>query len=470
MRQIWIQTKTRHQLYLDQINGQTAEVLFHKITDFQTGDILYGTVKQVDQRLKACFIDVGQGQIAYLPYRYMVEEKVSRGDWLLVQIERLATSSKYMTVTTKLQIKDDTLVYSPFETSIHVSHKLTSEERSYLIDLLSPYVNEGLIVRTKANQLDQTTLINGLERLKTVYKQINEMPIKKGLAYRQSHPFITALQQADLSDVDRIIVDEPDIKQKILSVLPHVSDRLNLDRHYLHHRPYGYESLADELTRRQISLPSGATLMIDQTEALTAVDVDFGSYRVHQQTEPDYMVINREAVTQLAKSLKERNIYGAIIVDLLNMKSNDEQQDIINVLKHINKQSSASIHIVGFTKLGMLELTRKREVSNSYQFFGIDQRTLAPTEHYFLQQLEEELCWFNEDRSIDVIHLEVDSNYSSMIKPFLKLLHETHKFHFPLYISAKKGLQSPYQLYKIGDAHWLLSRYEDEALSIDKAF
>ncbi|MET3682539.1 ribonuclease G [Alkalibacillus flavidus] len=471
MRQIWIQTKTAHRVYLDTNDGQIHDVAFYQANDDQIGDILYGTVDQIDERLNVCFLDVGGGRRVYLPFQSLYNHTVRRGDYLLVQVERLATQSKLATVTTNIQFKTDALVYLPLESGVRISHKLSETERDRLSALWSASdIDGGIVVRTKASQQDGEVLRDQLNRLIKHYQSIDYNRLQKGRVLSLYDPFIEQLANEDPETIDRLIVDTEDMKEKIRQFVPSLAENVTLDRRFYHHKPYAYHQLAEYLTKRHIRLSNGASIVIDRAEALTAIDVDFGSYQSKQTSEPSYMVINREAVQATSRVLRERNLSGAIIVDLLNMKTSKEQKDVIKVMKQQTALDYQETHVVGFTTLGMLEVTRKRTGVSSYQLFGIDERSLDRKTDFILNELEEVMCWYQEDTSFECLQIDVRSDMVQTMKSYLKQLQANHQFHFHVFIHEKKSLQEAYQLYKIGNVAWLLSQVENEGLSIDKLF
>ncbi|GAA0456893.1 ribonuclease E/G [Alkalibacillus silvisoli] len=471
MRKIYLQKKTNHQLLYEFIDGTLENIKFQTASDLRIGDIASGVVHQVDQRLKACFVDIGQSELAYLPFDKIYNNQVHRGERLIFQVERLATNSKKLSLTTFVKVSDQYLVYSPFESSINISKKLSDEVQEQIRQRLSEIITrEGIIVRTKAVNLTNSELHQSLEHLRQKWHTIKQSKQSKGIIYRSKDQFNQFIQFTPHNQIDEIIVDDQQVSQKLKIDNPELADQIYYDRQFYVHKPYHLTTIADKLTGRKVKMKNGAYLTIDRTEALTAIDVDFGSYLSHSGKNAPYMDINSQAAKECAKQLRLRNISGAIVIDFLNMKSKREQQQVSNIFREEANQDGVEVYIVGFTRLGMLEVTRKRMDENIYQFLGIDERTLIEDDEFKLKHLEEDLLAYDSNPDIECVHIEMTSGRLFNWKLKLNQLNELHRFEFECYISQNDTLHEPYKLYKIGDVDWLLSRAKEREINVDKLF
>ncbi|MDQ0351153.1 ribonuclease G [Alkalibacillus filiformis] len=471
MRKIYLQTKTSHQMIYDFEDGHLTNIKYQKAEHLQVGDIVSGIIHQVDKRLKAAFVDIGQSDLAYLAFENVYNGQVHKGERLILQVERLATKTKKASLSTMIQLKSDALVYLPLENSINISNKLNTDEQEQLKEKLDHIVDHGgVVARTVAGQLDYNELKQQYNQLKSKWDTVSRHNQSKGVLLKEQNLFSQLLRSVSCSAVDELIVDDLDKVQIYKQSFDHLSHLIQYDRQFYSNKPISITELYELLANRHVKLNNGATITIDQTEALTAIDVDFGSFKDETSKHPPYMDINVKAAKESAKQIRNRNISGAIVIDFLNMKTKREQQMVMNVFREEAENDDAQVHVVGFTRLGMLEVTRKRINENIYQFLGVDERSLGITDAFSYKELEENLLVYEANPDVDCVLVEVQPHQIVNWKAMIERIAHHHRFHFECYISQNGSLHTPYKLYKIGDVNWLLSRQEEGQLNIDKVF
>ncbi|GEN46412.1 ribonuclease E/G [Alkalibacillus haloalkaliphilus] len=471
MRKIYLQTKTAHQMIYDFEDGHLKNIKYQKAENLQVGDIVSGVVHQVDQRLKAAFVDIGQSDLAYLAFDQVYNGQVHKGERLILQVERLATKTKKASVSSMIQLKSDALVYLPLENSINISNKLNADEQVQLKEKLDQIVDHGgVVARTVAGQLSFNELKEQYTHLKSKWDIVSRHHQSKGVILKEQSLFNQFLQSVSHSGVDKMIVDDLDKVQAFKQSFDHLSHLIQYDRQFYSNKPISITELYEQLSNRHVKLKNGAAITIDQTEALTAIDVDFGSFKDETSKHPPYLDINVEAAKESAKQIRNRNISGAIVIDFLNMKTKREQQMVMNVFRDEAENDDVKVHVVGFTRLGMLEVTRKRVNENVYQFLGVDERSLAKYDTFSYKELEENLLVYEANPDVDCVLVEVEPHQIVNWKTMIEKIAYRHRFHFECYIGQNNSLHAPYKLYKIGDVNWLLSRQEEGQLNIDKVF
>ncbi|PKR79115.1 hypothetical protein CEY16_05020 [Halalkalibacillus sediminis] len=476
MRKLLIQSTTQLQMLMDITDGELNNVLFQNRDDYHVGDIFLGTVKNVDQRIGAAFVNLPEGDVAYLALgKNSADQKVHNGQKIIVQVIQTPRQSKTVTVTKHIEWKNEWFVYSPFGNGCKVSSKLNEEEK----DRLQQYwkslkMDGGVTIRTAAQGIDFDEFSKVLQNLNSKWRELEQVASdekKPKLIVRGPNVWDDFLSRLSLEEIDEIVVDSTELKQHAKQRHYRLAEKIKFDRLFFNHKPFDMATLIERLTTRHVPLKNGANLTVDRTEAFTVIDVDTGSFR--HQGSPQTMVrqVNSEAARESLRQLRLRQSSGAIIIDFINMASKKDQQEILSIMKEEIRKDSIPIHIVGFTKLGFLELTRKRVYPDVYTQFGVTLNHQLNSDEYFRYKIEEDLL-MHKTNTADVVHLDVGTVAERGIfsKDYLKNLNEKHNFHFELYLTENLSLQKPYQLYKIGEAEWLLNRLQKQGKKVDKLF
>ncbi|WP_188206282.1 ribonuclease E/G [Alkalibacillus aidingensis] len=474
MRKIYLQTKTNHQLLWDLLDGQITHVQYQQKSAYQIGDMVMGVVQQIDERIQACFVDIGLSDLAYLPLSSIDREsRIFRGQALLLQVKRLSGKGKSMTLSPQVELKNPYMIYLPGESVIKYSNKLNEDDylrvKHHLEEVVAP--DEGVIVRTRAKNATKEQLHQAFFNLKTTWERIERFRAKgyKGFVDRTQDRMYQYLSRLKPEEVDEVVCDDLTTTQHLKESNPQLNEVIHYDRRFAIHKPFSFERTGEMLTSRKVKLASGASITIDRAEALTAIDIDTGSYRGNKSKEEAVKEINLEAAKECARQLRIRELSGAIIIDFLNVKSKHHQHDIIKVFKQEATVDDVPVHIAGFTNLGMLEVTRKRMYQDAYQFFGMQDRCMQWANNHYQAKLEEDLLTY-EASIVEYLQVKVRSDDYHSYKKYIKELNEQHQFHFDCYLTQDSSLQAPYQLFKIGEVAWLLNRMKEEGNHVDKLF
>ncbi len=359
----------------------------------QVGDIYLCRVKNVVKNICAAFVEIGKGENAYLslhekePAVYGAGHRARengvpcQGELLLVQMAKEAQKSKPPTVTTRLDIPGRYVVLTHGRCHVAVSSKITDgTERERLCGILREYQNDafGFIARTCSQGVPEELLRRDVDSLRETYEQI----IKTGChgvqgqkVYGAPPEYVQQLQNRYGDLEDAVVTDIPEVYETLKTYLsenePQFADRLSL---YTDAYPliklHSLETQIEKLLREKVWLKSGGFLVIQPTEALVSIDVNTGkAVSGKKSTEDTYFHINLEAATEIARQLRLRNLSGIILVDFIDMKEESHRQELLTGLKRELQKDSIKTVLVDMTKLGLVEITRKKLRSPIHEVF-----------------------------------------------------------------------------------------------------
>ena len=353
------------------------------------GNVYYGRVVRVLPGMQSAFVDIGLARTAFLHVADIWEERaasalavtsprpiekiLAEGQDLLVQVLKDPLGSKGARLTTQLSIAGRLLVYLPQERHIGISQRIEGEAerealRNRIQSLLPADENGGFIVRTMAESASDAELGADIAYLRHLYGEI------KSRAHGAKAP---ALLHHDLSlaqrvlrdlvnpDTTRVAIDSRENFQKLTAFsqayMPQVTGLLE---HYTGERPlfdlYGVEEEIQKALGRRVDLKSGGYLIIDQTEAMTTIDVNTGGFVGLKNFDDTIFKTNLEATLTIARQLRLRNLGGIIIVDFIDMESEEHRHAVLGELNKALGQERTRMSVSGFTALGLVEMTRKR--------------------------------------------------------------------------------------------------------------
>jgi ribonuclease E len=352
------------------------------------GNIYRGVVANIQQSLDAAFVDFGADRDGLLraddivPAAYhkktdkagkhpRIDKVLERGKPILVQVVRDGIGRKGALVTTNLSIAGRYLVLMPYDDVRGISRKADDEERQAIKDRVSKLElpeGYGVILRTNALDQPQKTLNRDLNALLRLWKKIrNEASAGKGprLLYSDQDLIVQALRDSFDSSISEILVDDDDAFAKaqgyMRTFMPRSGKRLvrYTDRMPLFSR-YDLEEQIDRIYQRKVELPSGGSIVIDGTEALTAVDVNSGrATRAGSQEETAYAT-NLEAAREVARQLRLRDIGGLVVVDFIDMRSPKHRREVEKTMRDSMKDDKARTNASKLSENGLLEINRQR--------------------------------------------------------------------------------------------------------------
>jgi ribonuclease G len=366
-------------------DGRLVELSIERFNDRrQVGNIYRGKVENVLPGMQAAFIDIGMEKNAFLfvdDLRLKHEEGESKksitsisdllreGQEIVVQIIKESIGSKGARVDTDLTIPGRFLVLMPTVDYIGISRRIEDEkERERVKEIATRLKPEGmgLIVRTAAEGIGERDLEADRDFLFNLWQKILKKT-KKGpvpsLIYHDHDLLYRLLRDLFTEEVDRLIIDDLPTYEKALELLnvlaPHLRGRVKLFSGDLF-SVYGVEHQIEEALQRRIWLDSGAYLVFDQTEALTVVDVNTGKFTGSICLEDTVLHTNLAAAKEIARQIRLRNLAGIIIIDFIDMTDEESKKKVLESFTMELQKDKIKSNVLGFTSLGLLELTRKK--------------------------------------------------------------------------------------------------------------
>ncbi|MGC1854081.1 MAG: Rne/Rng family ribonuclease [Candidatus Aquirickettsiella sp.] len=349
-------------------------------------NIYKGKISRVEPSLEAAFIDYGAERHGFLPFKeiaptyfkgrnhesHTIKHSLKVGQEMMVQIEKEERGNKGAALTTYITLPGSYLVLMPNNPGAGgISRRIEGEERREMQDLLSQMElseDMGLILRTAGVGREFHELQNDLNLLlqqwNAIQKAFNE----------RSAPFLI-FQEGDLitrsirdylrRDIDEIIIDDKKIYEKIKhyieQIRPDFVSRITLYQNTIPLFMYfDIEEAVESAFKRKIELPSGATIVIDRTEALVSIDINSGRSTKNEDIEETAVATNLEAAKEIAHQLRVRDLGGLVVIDFIDMNSEDNQRKVENCLRLATKKDRARIQIGRISAFGLLEMSRQR--------------------------------------------------------------------------------------------------------------
>lgn len=349
-------------------------------------NIYKGKISRIEPSLEAVFIDYGAERHGFLPFKEIassyyklqgnetqsIKNSLKVGQEMMVQIEKEERGNKGAALTTYITLPGSYLVLMPNNPGAGgISRRIEGEERREMQDLLSQMplpANMGLILRTAGVGRELEELQNDLNLLLQQWDAIQKA------FHERSAPFLI-FQEGDLitrsirdylrRDIDEIIIDDKKVHEKIKhyieQIRPDFVSRISLYQNptplFMH---FDIEEAVESAFQREIRLASGGTIVIDRTEALVAIDINSGRSTKNEDIEETAVKTNLEAAKEIAHQLRVRDLGGLIVIDFIDMNSEDNKRKVENCLREATKKDRARIQIGRLSSFGLLEMSRQR--------------------------------------------------------------------------------------------------------------
>ena len=363
------------------------------------GNIYKGKVVNIESGIQAAFVDFGAerngflhisdlhpryfsgitgsrveniGRRKSLKERQPIQQCIRKGDELVVQVIKEGINTKGPTLSTYLALPGKFLVMMPWMRKQGVSHKIGDEdERKRLRGILEqsePPKGQGFIIRTAGQGCSKRDIQGDLRYLERLWRAIEERIEKEEAPaelYQESDLVIRTLRDVFNSKISKIICDSESVVRKIRDFLSIAMPRLRGRVVYydgkipLFHK-YRIEEEIAKVQSRTVELKSGGSIVIEQTEALVAIDVNSGKYRRGQNAEQTAYKINMDAASEIARQLRLRDLGGLIICDFIDMRSEKHRADVEKAFRLATKADRAHSRILRISKFGVVEMTRQR--------------------------------------------------------------------------------------------------------------
>ncbi|HEV2680003.1 MAG TPA: Rne/Rng family ribonuclease [Rhodanobacter sp.] len=389
MKRMLINATQREELRVAIVDGQNLYDLDIEIPsrEQKKSNIYKGRITRVEASLEACFVEYGAERHGFLPlkeisreyftpgldqHKSSIRELIKEGQEVVVQVEKEERGNKGAALTTFISLAGRYMVLMPNNPKAGgVSRRIEGEDRQALKEALDHVTvpdDVGLIVRTAGLGRDAEELQWDLDYLLQLWKSISEAANKQKapfLIYQESKLFIRALRDYLRSDIGEILIDEEslynDARDFMQQVMPNALRKLKL---YKDDTPlftrYQIETQIESAFDRQVRLPSGGSIVIDQTEALTAIDINSSKATKGSDIEETAFNTNCEAAVEIARQARIRDAGGLIVIDFIDMDSPKHQREVEDRLKEALKQDRARVPIGRISRFGLLEMSRQR--------------------------------------------------------------------------------------------------------------
>ena len=425
----------------------TKLIIEKKTNQGIVGDIYRGRVDKILKGMGACFVDIGQGQLAYMKIKK--EEKISVGDRLMVQLKKESKGEKKPSLSLEIGLQGRYIVYIPSNDRISYSNKLSREEikdiKIKIRKLEMGELDSGIIIRTEAKFASLKEFKEEYYRLKNTYHTLVDkfkMSFNPGLIKKsksQLEVFIednldekleniiypTSMENDDAIDEERF-----DIRSLIKSY-----DRIYLNKLIKDENPstfanYGVNAKLNTYLSNKVWLKNGSYIVIDKTEAMTVIDVNSGRYIGYSNYENTVYDVNMGLAEEIARQILMRDLSGIIIIDFIDMKSDKHKQDLIRVMNEHLDADDKNTKVHGFTSLGLMEVSRRR-TSNIFEDYYYNK---SSRDYYSANRLVDMV----EERVIHYIFHEYKGGSDGGFKPRLSI--DIDRQRYNLLIKEKKEL------------------------------
>ncbi len=351
-------------------------------------DIYTAKVKNIVKNINAAFLEISDGILCYYSllenktHNFLNPKKnqtLTVGDELLVQISKEAIKKKAPTATSNINLTGKYIVLTSANQRIGISNKIgNTEERNRLRQIMQEYKDDkyGVIVRTNAEQASLETLKKELlvlsEQMEQLFEKAKYLSCFSRV-YQAPAAYLMDIRDQNEQQLEKIITDDKDIYEELKKHLM-IYQPMDLKKLELYESEtvslwtlYGLEKQIREAMSEKVWLKSGSYLIIQPTEAMVVIDVNTGKSIGKKQAEKHFLRVNLEAAKEIARQLRLRNLSGIIIVDFIDMEEEESRDTLLKEFSLLLKQDRIQANLIDMTKLGLVEITRKKVKKPIYE-------------------------------------------------------------------------------------------------------
>ena len=365
--------------------GMLQEILIERATHRGlVGNVYLGQVVRVLPGMQACFVDIGLDRSAFLhtkdfpssqeTHERSIQQLVTEGQSLLVQVIKDPVGSKGARLTAEVSLPARHLVLMPFATHVGISQRIDDEAtrehlKTIAVEALRAQNLEcGVIIRTAGDGQTTDDLEEDLVYLKRVWDNIlkEQQTAKAPALLFEELPLTHRMIRDQIRrETDRVFIDSLETYTKLSQFTSKFMPELShLIQHYQGDRPifdlYQIEDEIEKALSRQVELKSGAYLVVDQTEAMTTIDVNTGRFVGAHTLEQTVFRTNLEAAVAIGRQLRLRNLGGMVVIDFIDMDDDEHRRQVLRTLERSLDEDPVKTRVIGFNDLGLVVLTRKR--------------------------------------------------------------------------------------------------------------
>ena len=364
-------------------NNKISELYIHKgDNESIIGNIYCGIVQNIVDGMQAAFIDIGIEKNAFLSVKdalpkvdvakenLIIDKAMSDvlklGDKLLIQVRKEPTAEKGARVSTHITLPGNYIVLMPNTEIITVSQKIEDKDE---IERLKEIAKNalpngfGAIVRTDAENIEKDILEKDIKEVVNKWNEIEKKyknKKEKGIIYDDHDVIAKTARDMVNKNTEKIYVNEKNIYQKVKEI----ADKKKVEVEFIDvqniFEKFGLISEIENVENRKVWLNCGGYIAIDKTEALTAIDVNSGKYTGNNSLEQTALSVNIEAAIEIMRQIRLKDIGGIVIIDYIDLENKGDQDKVIEIMKKEALKDRSRIDIKGYTKLNLVELTRKK--------------------------------------------------------------------------------------------------------------
>jgi ribonuclease E len=362
-------------------------------------NIYKGRIVSIESSLQAAFVEIGTGRNGFLPFidihpeyfrediseenralirqqqwrKLKIEDVVSKGQEVLVQVVKEVTGSKGANITTYLSLPGRCLVLMPGSDSSGISRKISGEERrgelrQVMADLSLPE-GIGYIIRTASAEITKTALEEDLAHLVNLWEEIRrrgQSQSAPSLVYEDQDTVLRFLRDHFSPDIEEIVADTQEAYDQVLRFvagLPETQQKVQVKLHRGAKPIFNQHNIEEQIEsiyQPQVQLPSGGSIVIDPTEALVAIDVNSGRTSQKGDFDQSIFLANMEAADELARQLRLRDLGGLIVVDFIDMRSGAHIREVEKQVRNAMKRDKAKVDISRISRFGLMQISRQK--------------------------------------------------------------------------------------------------------------
>ena len=386
MKRILINSSYNDELRVALVDGAKLFDLDTEVTDrvLYKGSIFKATVSRIEQSLNAAFVDFGSTRHGFLPLKELsrnfykknsqgkTECTLKEGQEILIQINKEERGTKGATLSTQISIAGRFMVLiANSDKSGGISRRITGDEREDLKNQISKLdipEDMSVIIRTAGIDRSFEELQNDLNYLISLWDDINATQASADspqLIYKDDKLIVRVFRDIFRDDIEEILVDDKSVFEEAKNfaelVIPDQKDKVKLyDEEIPLFNRYQIESQIELAFQREISLPSGGSIVIDPTEAMTTIDINSARSTKGKDIEETALKTNLEAAKEIARQLRLRDVGGLIVIDFIDMQNEDSQNKVENAFRRAVSSDRARIQIASISRFGLLEISRQR--------------------------------------------------------------------------------------------------------------
>ena len=385
MSELIVNKKDNHvELCVLEDNSICELYTYEKDNENIVGNIYVGTIKNVVDGMQAAFIDIGLKKNAFISLKdaipkvdvvkdeqkldFKISSVLSENEKILVQVKKMPTAEKGARVSTHVTIPGDYIVLMPNTSIVTISQKIcSSKEKERLLNTVSEILPNGYgaIIRTDAENISSEKIDEDINKLVKKWSSIKSdyEHAESNLMLYDEHELIPKIgRELVTQKLDKIYTNNPEIYEKIQAYISkkefmkkiavEISDGDIIEK-------YGLKNQIIEAKNKKIWLKCGGYIVIDKTEALTAVDVNSGKYVGNSNLEETALIVDKEAAYEIMKQVRLKDISGIVVVDFIDLQSKEDQTEIVKIMENEALKDRSKIDIKGYTRLNLVEFTRK---------------------------------------------------------------------------------------------------------------